>query len=196
MSEVAVSLGAGAIGALITIGAAAGSRFLAARREIVIHDDLARERNERLEVWVDVETKRLIAQVAAIRDEMNGRGILFSSIHDGERKKAKEDALLRYRDERSRAWLDLAALRAREGYAHWLWRRLLHRPALSLTADVESVIDWWRAPMPSSMQGSADITPIDATKRPTVEALRQLPGLALLGNAAEGGQTHSASPGH
>lgn len=182
MADVLVALGAGAIGSLITLGATGVGKFLAARTEVLIHDDDARERNEQLVIWVDDETQKLVRQLASIQEEFNARNLLTSSLHDQARVQAKADALHRYRDEESRARLDVAALRAREGYSHRFWRKHLDSPAPRLTADekVQPFLDRWRRAIKSSMQDSPDITPLDRTTRTLDDALEQLPDLRLL----------------
>jgi hypothetical protein len=98
-----------------------------------------------------------------------------------QRVRAKADALHRYRGEESRARIDIAALRAREGYWHRFWRKRLRSPAPRLTADadVKPFLDRWREPMKSTMPGVGDIAPLDRTTRTLDEALRELPGLPL-----------------
>src|SRR5947209_6588940 len=123
MSGVLVALVAGASGAVITLCAAEFAKFRAARDEVRIHDNDARERNEQLVIWVDDETQNLVLRLAAIRQEFNSREGLASSPHDSARVQAKAHALHRYRDQASRARLDIAALRAQEGHWHRFWRK-------------------------------------------------------------------------
>lgn len=156
-------------------------KFRAARTEITIHDDDARERNDQLVIWVDDETQGLVVRLQAIKEDFSSRGVLMSSLHDAARMQAKADALHRYRDEASRARLDIAALRAREGRWHRFWRKRLGSPAPRLTADaaVQPFLDRWREPMKSTMAGVRDIAPLDRTTRTLDEGLRQLPDLPL-----------------
>jgi hypothetical protein len=140
----------------------------------------ARERNAQLIVWVDDRTRQLVIEMAAVSDDCAGRGIPRGSIGDVGLQSAKEQALHEYRDKEWRAHLDLFQLRAREGGAHALWRRVRRRPAPSLTAraEIEPFLQRWREPVRRHADG-AGATIRDRTSRTLQDALTELPGLRL-----------------
>jgi hypothetical protein len=122
------------------------------------------------------------SQLKTLTEEHAARRTLYSSLHGAALADAKARALHEFRDQEWRARLDLAQLRASEGYWHHLWRLLGRKPVPTLTAarDSEPFLNRWREPVTRHSQQPTDaVTPIDRTRRTTADALAKLPDLPL-----------------
>lgn len=152
------ALAGGMIGTIILGIAWAITRLYAIPSEVALHDEIACVLDEDLELWVADDHGSLRRELADIENDMNKRGLLWSSAHGVERSDAKSRALHRYRDQKHAAERKLADLKAREHWPHGLWRRLSGRPELGLTAPgrVERVLDEWRADVIQHGSGPAD----------------------------------------
>jgi hypothetical protein len=112
MSDLAIALAGGAVGALLAAVFAQAGRAWAAGSEVTLHDDEAAERNRRPTVWTDDRTRALEVEAKRLTSECNSRGQSYSGHHGAVVANAKAKALQQYRDEEERAKIDLAGVRA------------------------------------------------------------------------------------
>jgi hypothetical protein len=160
----------GAIGALITLAATVGVRFMAARHEIETHDRLVHDLNEDLERWVADDHVRLRRELAGLRNDLSARKLYYSGEYGYVLGLAKERALETYRDEETRALRESARVFDQEAWMHELWRRRRNMPKPTLTAParVQPVLDVWKQP-PSRHLSPNDTPP--AVDDPNVRTL-------------------------
>lgn len=165
---------AGAIGSVVTIGAAALLRLIAARLEIDSTDRRVQELDEDLERWVSDDHLRLKRALTAIRDNLSARNLFWSGQYYFEIGGAKERALQSYRDQQSRAERDRWRILEREGLAHAAWRRSLGRPQPKLTTPerAAAVLEVWRLPPSQHLGPDEEPTPLtDPTTRTLDETI-------------------------
>src|SRR4051794_23295727 len=114
MDSALTALAGGAIGSLITLGATAGVRVAAARREIETNDRLVAQLNDDLEQWVIDDTARLRQELRGLRNDLNKRNLFYSGEYAFGLGAAKGRALQAYRDQERLAIRQAAAIRERE----------------------------------------------------------------------------------
>jgi hypothetical protein len=110
------------------------------------HDRRMKEFDEDLETWVVDDNSDLLTELQEIDNDHAGRGVFDSSFRITARNRARARALLRYRNEESRAHRAANELRASEGAIHRLYRALARRPFRTLEGPdrVQPVLDRWR----------------------------------------------------
>lgn len=140
------ALAGGAIGTVLIGLAWAGARIAAIPGDLERHDYEARVLNEDVELWVSDTYRALKQELNGVTNRMAAHGQLWSGAHGRGRAEAKIQALHRWRDRKHQAERELAAIQAKETWAHGLWRKASGRDELELTAPerVEPVIEEFR----------------------------------------------------
>lgn len=115
---------AGALGSLITLGAAGAIRLLAARSELRSNNLEVSSIDGDLERWVVDDHSQLKLRLSNVRSTLAGRGMLESGDYAFEFNRAKQEAVHRYRDRELLAGRERERIRLAENTFHWLWRRL------------------------------------------------------------------------
>jgi hypothetical protein len=171
-----IALAGGSIGVLLTL-------LLSVPADVRHHDRQAYEYDDDLGQWVSDERVRLERELERHRNEMAGRGQLYSGAYLRGIAHIKEACLHAYRDQERDAERKRAALRDAEGWRHRLWRAVAPRhsqlPELRSPERVTPILDQWRA----EVDFRGDKAPVsDPTRRPLEWALKKYP-LPPPGNA-------------
>lgn len=184
VSEVWTAIIGGTVGVLLGLLLAQLGRAALAWREVTDHDKLTEAENERLLIWVDDRTQRLVEEMRGINNRNATFGQQPSGSNGRQLAAAKSAALHEYRDQRQRVIDQLRALALTESPWHSLWRLLRpkHRRAPGLTVDdeAEPFLDRWREPVTRHSADPKDAVQVfDRTKRTPDVGRDELPSLKL-----------------
>jgi len=160
------------LGGSVAFTLAALAQALAVPNEVRLHNADAADRDDSLSTWVADRHYALQREMDAIRAQARASPKLMDlTALDAGLAAAKGRVLHEYRDEERRARLDLARIRAGEGWMDRVWRRVRRKPFPTLTTPEKAVpvLEQWRAPSRET-EHPADVE--DATTRTLDEALR------------------------